>query len=385
MTIGERLDANKGVGVGFDTLRILLAFAVVLWHCFPISYGQEQAEEHNLLWPLVHSILPIFFALSGFLVTGSAMRLTVGKFALSRVLRIVPALAVDTIFSIVVIGALATTLPLTEFFTDPTTAKYLLNIVGEIHYLLPGVFETHSFTAVNGSLWTIRPELMCYLLMFCLILFKVSGNQRLLIGLGIILFVIIVSWPLLNDLNAPDFIKSQYSRVRLVMFFVLGSAAFLIRAHVPYSPMFAGLSAVFIISGIFMGDSSLGTSALWAAATTFPLVYIMMFLGVTPLPKVPFFDRGDYSYGIYLYGFPIQQMVVHYLGPVHPLEIFAIASPVVVLLAIFSWHCVEKPTLRLRKSFSMAAKIEAERERQHVALSQNPTQDAEVPSPTVKT
>lgn len=99
-TIGEALDANKGVGPGFDFMRLFLAFAVIAWHSVPITQGSAEALKTEPWWILVYAVVPVFFALSGFLVTGSALRLSVGPFVASRALRILPALFVDTAISI---------------------------------------------------------------------------------------------------------------------------------------------------------------------------------------------------------------------------------------------------------------------------------------------
>ena len=322
------------------------------------------------------ALVPIFFALSGFLVTGSALRLTIGKFVLSRVLRIVPALAVDTLVMVLLIGPLVTTLPLGTYFTDPGTAKYLLNIVGEIHFTLPGVFTGNPLKGVvNGSLWTIPPELGCYPAMSALILFGWVRSWRIVaLGAAAVFALVVLAssvGDLLSavpaDLTVPLQHGLERPGIKLVGFFLLGSLAFLLRGRIPYSPRLAGLSLLLFPIGAAFGSAAWIGEPLWVLGTALPLTYLMAFLGLTKLPKLPFFDRGDYSYGIYLYGFPIQQLMMHLFAPASPFALFALTLLPVTALAIFSWHVVEKPTLRLRKAFSMAAKIEAERERERAA------------------
>jgi peptidoglycan/LPS O-acetylase OafA/YrhL len=371
-SIGDRLDANKGIGVGFDSLRVALALGVVLWHSFPIVYGKGLAIENNPAWPFVSGILALFFALSGFLVTGSALRLKIGKFALSRALRLIPALAVDTAFSILVVGALATTLPLAEYFSNPGTAHYLLNIVGEIRYELPGVFKTHPMPAVNGALWTIRPELYCYILIGAFIAFGWVKKTWLVTTTAVAVFAALAVWPLLQAAGVPLFITNQYDRLRLVGFFFLGAAAYLHRHRVPYLPWLAVACLALLVFAAVFGSSSWREHTIWLIISAAPFVYLMAFLGVTKLPTLPYFDRGDYSYGIYLYAFPVQQLVLHYVPGAGPITLFFLALPFIFALAAFSWHFVEKPTLKLRKAFSMAAKIEEKREEAHAAPEKHP-------------
>jgi peptidoglycan/LPS O-acetylase OafA/YrhL len=87
-----------------------------------------------------------------------------------------------------------------------------------------------------------------------------------------------------------------------------------------------------------------------------PLVYITVFLGISNIPIPKFFRHGDYSYEIYLYGYPVQQAVFA-LFPVKSIPIQIILSLLVILMfAMLSWHAVEKPILRIRKKFSFIAR-----------------------------
>jgi len=85
-TIGERLDECKGIGPGFDFIRVALAFGVIAWHSVRLARGLAEQLSMPVFWLLVYSIVPVFFGVSGFLVTGSALRLPVGQFVASRVL-----------------------------------------------------------------------------------------------------------------------------------------------------------------------------------------------------------------------------------------------------------------------------------------------------------
>jgi peptidoglycan/LPS O-acetylase OafA/YrhL len=85
-------------------------------------------------------------------------------------------------------------------------------------------------------------------------------------------------------------------------------------------------------------------------------VYITAFLGVSKLPRLPLFSKGDYSYGIYLYGFPVQQVVRHLLPNAALLVQFAVALLLITVFAALSWHWIEKPLLKLRSRFSFVAR-----------------------------
>lgn len=357
-SVGEILDQNKGVGLGFDGMRLILALSVILWHSFPLTSGSASFAKSTVAWPIIYSIVPMFFALSGFLVSGSALRLTIGKFAMSRILRIVPALFVDTLFTVIILAPLFTGLPLQEFFTNHLTYAYLLNIVGEIHFTLPGVFTQNIYPdVVNGSLWTIPPELFCYVVMAGLI---ISGWIRdwkkvaaVFIAFTILYFVIhniSLTYPGKGRLQGPG--------TKLVGFFVMGTLFYVLRHRIPHSlGIFAFCVVTLAVSGFFI-SSTYWETPFWVIGTAPLYCYIIVYLGLVPIPLPALLKRGDYSYGIYLYAFPFQQAIMHLFPITNPVLLFLATVPPVMVMAMLSWHLVEKPTLRLRKAYSFAAKRE---------------------------
>lgn len=131
------------IPLGFDYLRIILSVSVIAWHTIVVCYG-ISAETPYWTGPMravFAFILPSFFALSGFLVAGSLERNSLVAFMPLRGLRIFPALAVEIILSALIIGPLVTTIPLPSYFTSSTFYKYFFNLVGYIHYPLPGVLR----------------------------------------------------------------------------------------------------------------------------------------------------------------------------------------------------------------------------------------------------
>jgi peptidoglycan/LPS O-acetylase OafA/YrhL len=164
-TVSDRI-ILKGATRGFDYLRLFLALGVLAWHSIYVSGNAAVIHAVLTSWcgPIKALLLPMFFSLSGFLVAGSIERArTLEGFATLRALRIVPALAVEVLLSALILGAALTTLPLHSYFASPILRLYFLNMVGDIHFLLPGVF-THNpvRNTVNLSLWTVPYELQCY-------------------------------------------------------------------------------------------------------------------------------------------------------------------------------------------------------------------------------
>jgi len=366
ITIGSKLDETKGIGQGFDFLRIFLAVSVLATHSVLITQGNIHLFESKPFTLLYWVVLPLFFALSGFLITGSAMRLKLKDFLLNRGMRIVPALAVDICIAALIIGPIFTTLPLTQYFTSYEFYAYFANVTGIIHYVLPGVFESNPFPAtVNGSLWTVPFEIGCYIIMSA---FMISGvlNRR-----GVALAVSAVTTAYIVLTYSPGFhvLDLLGNRLHTLMdhffaergnflysYFMTGSMFYLFRYQIPYHPKWLLLCVVIFIAaayGVFESQPSLAEKLLLMPVT----IYIMVYVGIAKIPPLPLYHRGDYSYGVYLYGYPIQQVIVTLAPSVtSPLLHFVISLPLVTLVAMFSWHCIEKPILRLRKKFSFTAR-----------------------------
>ena len=152
----------------FDILRLVAAWLVLFSHSYGLYYGSTDWFHQTLGYEQASSIgLNIFFTISGYLVTASYInqpRFT--SFMLKRILRIVPGLFVVLALSALIMGPLVTTLPLSTYFTETATYKYIRGaLVFTIKYFLPGVFADLPFpAAVNGSLWTLKIEARCYLL-----------------------------------------------------------------------------------------------------------------------------------------------------------------------------------------------------------------------------
>ena len=152
-TIGEKYAAAEFRPTGFDYLRIILAVSILLWHAILVCHAVSSARgvvETQWKVPLLF-LVPSFFSLSGFLIAGSLERSTIPAFIGLRILRIVPALAVDTLLTLLIVGPLFTTLPLREYFSNKVTWKYLTNILGHINCL--PVFHNNPISQIIRSAW----------------------------------------------------------------------------------------------------------------------------------------------------------------------------------------------------------------------------------------
>ena len=186
-TLGERLVLTQHRPAGFDWMRLLLASGIVVFHTIVTSYGDDVQNAFWLdpVWrPPLASILGMFFALSGFLVAGSLERCrTLISFAGLRIMRIFPALVVEVLLSAFVLGPLLTRASPAEYVGDVQFRHYLLNILGLVHYTLPGLFVDNPLPRiVNGQLWTVPYELVCYEALIAIAILNCYINSWRLLG-----------------------------------------------------------------------------------------------------------------------------------------------------------------------------------------------------------
>jgi peptidoglycan/LPS O-acetylase OafA/YrhL len=306
-----------------------------------------DAERAILSGPLhgaISLLLPMFFALSGFLVCASLDRSRgLIPFIVHRILRIVPALTVVVVLSALVLGPLMTTLTLAQYFSRAESYQYLLNIIGSIHFQLPGVFmDTPEQRTVNASLWTIRYELGCYMALALL------ASVGFLKHVRVMSFVVILSWAVCTALllwhgSVKVAMESGTSGHFLVVCFLAGTVIFLLRDKL----LLPG-PAMLLISGVLSyGLLSRPESAFLAP---FPVAYLTVCLGLMNPPRIPVFSDGDFSYGLYLIAFPIQQTYSALFPHQRTWSRDVVISMALSFsYAFLSWHLVEKPVIRHRK------------------------------------
>jgi peptidoglycan/LPS O-acetylase OafA/YrhL len=342
------LDEMRSAGpatTGFDYLRIGLATAVLAWHSIILSTGSTPLDR--ALWSgpfrfLPASILPMFFALSGFLVSASLERTRLHHFLTLRVLRIVPALAVVVVLSALILGPAFTTLPLGRYFTSPEFGGFFLNIVAVVHVTLPGVFEHNPDPRLIAlQLWTIPFEFQCYFALAILSLLNLLRDRR---ALAQIIVLSALSATVCALLIAPVNPFSHVPGPALVLCFLAAVSLYLYRDAIPCSPPLAVGSA--IASAVLLEIPN----ASYLAA--FPIAYLTVWLGLKNPPRVPF---GDLSYGVYLLHFPIEQTIMRFFPSAGSWwRLTLMALPPTFVCAWLSWNLVEQPILS-RKTSILAA------------------------------
>jgi peptidoglycan/LPS O-acetylase OafA/YrhL len=343
--IGQKWELAGGRPAGFDFLRIFLSISVILWHSVAVCYGlpAEQWFYAGPLKPVVWFVVPAFFALSGFLVAGSLERNNLPAFITLRVMRIFPALVAEVVISAFVIGAIFTTFSLSQYFTDQLFLSYLSNMIGYVHYYLPGVFlDLPAPGLVNAQLWTVPHELECYLALSALALIGIAKRPRLSFVLLTSLVAVLVLRDYLSD--KPASTAAPPGRM-LVLCFLSGVVLYLNRHRVAHSRWLFTFS-VFSYAAFVLISTRAGEDL----ASVF-VAYVTVYIGLTNLGSRLLSRIADYSYGVYLYGFPIQQTVSQLL-PDHRVWYinFGISLTVTLLIAAASWHLLEYRVMLKKKS-----------------------------------
>lgn len=327
----------------FDAIRLLAALAVLVGHAWPLT-GTPHAPRLAGL-PVFELGVDIFFCLSGYLIATSWARAPHAvPFLLRRVFRIFPALIVVVLASVLVLGPLVTTSTLPEYFGDPGTWWYLSNITLAASYPLPGVFLGNPVEGVvNGSLWTLGPEFLCYLVVLALGLFalrSVRSELRRLLGFAVfgILLVVLQVVPGLAPAGAEDVL-------RVAVFFAGGAVlAELDRLgmRVRRGAVAVAVLAVWLVAGALL-PREVAAPLAWLV-----LPYLVVGFGSASTPVVRRAARfGDLSYGLYLWGFPVQQTLAQ-VAPGLPLAVdILLVVGITGVLALGSWWLVERRALAL--------------------------------------
>ena len=332
----------------FNLVRFIAAFAVLISHAWPISRGLGTVEPLTSVigFSLGEVAVLIFFSLSGFLITRSfEQRYSTKTFLIARFARLFPGLAASLVFVGLVIGPLTSELGIWNYLKDPQTSKFFLRNLTLIQpqFTLPGVFGNLPYPAIEGSIWTLAHEVACYGLV---LLLGVAGMFKKRLFLSAMLVIYVLSWAFLPEIEMHIHSKIFQTYV-LALPFLVGMAFWIWRKRISLSlPILVLLWSAF----------ALCKATSWAYPTlVFALTYSMFWLAYLPGKFCLNYNRsGDYSYGMYIYAFPVQGFVIWFWGPMAPSLNIVYAAPITLICAILSWHYIEKPALLIARAYKGA-------------------------------
>ncbi len=334
----------------FNLLRLLAAVAVLFSHGEFLYRTQMPVPfaGHSLGSVAVY----VFFFVSGYLVAQSWARSpSVLSFSAKRVGRIYPGLIVSVVFSVAVVGAVMTSWSQADYWRAGLTWTNLFNNAAGLStvQVLPGVFEHNPFArAVNGSLWTIRYELMMYALLIGVSWLGIRLHRQFYLP---VVLILAISWLLLMHFNWPNqaswfpgWLSDLWSArdfTSLGVYFFTGAVFAQLNVRGCKALLVLGCVGVAaLVLARFSASPVLIQLGLWVGIPG--LTFCLAHLGSQWLRGRP---HADLSYGVYIYAFPIQQAITQVcLARGWSLAVcLGLSLMLTLLMAAFSWFCVEKP------------------------------------------
>ncbi len=350
-------EAKKHRNRILDFARIFFASLVLLSHAPELTDGNRSRE---ILTRFTRGSMTFgetavngFFLVSGYLILKSWQNEPkFFPYLQKRLLRIVPGYVVAVTLSLLFVGLLAPATP--HFFREclqpPTRSQLAFNLISLNRPLTPAVFPGLAVPSVNRSLWTLPYELKCYLTVaafgiFGLFRWKHSWLTATVLLLLTFAFPIsLVPHALFHLYQA---LESHDALIRLFSAFFVGGCFLRYRTHIPFQPPLAALAAALLCAAFATGILPELTLNLCGG-------YLLFYLGSIHLPDYRWVRATpDVSYGMYVYGWPIQEFLIWYLHP-SPWVTFLLSLLAAALCGALSWHFVERPMLRFKWGASVA-------------------------------
>lgn len=355
--VGEFTD---GTNNNFNLIRLLCAWGVLVFHSVPLA-----EQTHALTDPFLHYFgvsmgefcVLVFFAISGFLIYRSMCRSSgLISYTVARALRLLPALCVVLALTALVIGPLVTTLSLGQYFSHPETWSYFSNLnllTNRTQYTLPGVFSDNPYpNAVNGSLWTLPLETSMYVVTIAFfystwLLTRIFKKNMRWLSPVLLTAILIWAYWLLEGYSASGERHELFKNLFFLAFF-MGGVIYAYRDHIPLKASWALI--------LILGVEFLRTTSIYPIYGTFTIVYTVLALAYLPRGSILAFNKlGDYSYGMYIYAFPVQQCLSHWTD----IGFFGMvfwATIITLILSVISWHLLESPMLGQKKKLTSLLK-----------------------------
>ena len=343
--MSTKISEAHGMSHNLHFLRFVAAILVIMSHSFVLSTGDFEKE-----WFYRGSggqitmgafAVAIFFLYSGFLIARSfSKKPTVKEFLMGRCIRIFPVLIVTVMLSIGVLGPLFTGFSLKEYFSNAQTYKYMLNSIFLLQHNLPGVFEQNVYAAtINGALWTLPVEFFCYIL--CLVLYKTGLLQKEKMWITI---------PIVIGGSIGICIVASKTGIEMLTTILFPMICFYMGIlYEVYKEMIILDSKIFVASIVLFGIASVCgfLKVGFVLFLNYSLIYFAF--GCKDMCK-RVWKSGNWSYAMYLCGFPIQQAIISiYGGEMNPYMNILISIPIIIVVSIILYGFVEKKVTELYK------------------------------------
>ena len=336
-------------------LRLALAVTVIASHAiFFWGHGTDWIGNKTTIGSLA---VYGFFGISGFLIAGSAERNGIGRYLWLRALRIFPAFWVCLIVTAFGFALVGWQRELNHYGLNGTVSQYMHLANGPVGYVTNNWFlKLRQYfigtTDWNASIWSLYYEFLCYLILGGLALFGILRRRRLVLGLWAATWVWEFVATAVPRVNHHVSVGVQGNRLTvLVPVFLTGAVIHLYQDRILDTAWLALASTGVVVASLWMpiGASipffTLTSTGLFAVFIVYPMIWLGIHL---PLQRLG--SKNDYSYGVYIYAFPVQSLLTLWgvaLWGYVPFVLMGILCT--VPFAVASWWLVERPALKLRK------------------------------------
>ena len=334
----------------FDLLRILFAWFVIVSHSYVLNgNGPTDPLFEMTQQTFLFSFIGVkgFFIISGYLIFKSMVVSTsIFEYLVKRVLRIFPALAVVLLVTLAAVYFIyPSNIP--PFFTNKEVYAYFLGnvILFKPHFFISGIFSGLPSSAINGSLWTIEYEFFFYL--FILLFFFVRSHKiflkialAIVIGIFLMVRLLLYNWTVQTHFFIP--LEPLFD---LGPYFLMGSLLSCFDFDkMPAKNAIAAVLSMALIASVYF---KIGHTVVY-----FTLPFIVIYVGkqTSKLANWVHTKLGDPSYGIYLYAFPLQQLLIYWYRP-STLVLFIASTIGAFVFGYLSWIFIEKKALALKQYF----------------------------------
>lgn len=304
------------------------------------------------------------FLISGYLITKSLWSIhdtsrvkTIGIYTLKRLGRLYPEYITCILFCACIIGPLFTQLSWEEYWMNVAGIELFINrnlLLFPI-FSLPGVFATNIYpNAVNGSFWTMPVEVTLYMLI--LIIFLISKNEKIKKRIYMMVTIFIVIAFCIRFYQYPHEYLVFYgtdwlSALNIMPYFLIGGVVYLFDWK-----KYANVQIASALLFVFAGSLAIVPIYISELLCMIVISYFVLSLMLEPEQKLMLKGiSGEYAYGMYLYGFVVQQCVSQMFFLDEKVNFwnfhisFIVCVIVTYVLAMISFKFVYKPANKINK------------------------------------
>lgn len=333
--LSDAVDSKKD---SFSLFRLIAAFLVLYAHSYHIyGLGADPLTSKTGIYTGTFAVY-VFFTISGFFIIKSAIERNIPQYVLARILRIYPALIVCNVVTVAFIIPISMNLDWYSFILSIEAKEYLKinSILDTLKFTIAGVFDNNPDKTINGSLWTLPVEVRAYFIAMLIVMSGMANRKSVFNSLFFIAIFIHFKFPGFYSVIFPI-----PSSTTLLFYFLLGSFLYVNRGVIPVSPILVVITSIVIAKYRF---------ELSPIVLSMLVSYLVVSSGYVVRDFLNVNLRNDYSYGCYLYAYPVSQLSYVFFSE-HGFCYYLIFIVILTMaLSFVSWHLIEKIINRLARA-----------------------------------